>query len=127
LAIAAATGISRAHSKPAPPGRSTISTPANPPAIANQRCLLTRSASMGMDTAAVMMGLTNMMVITVASGSRLSASTMNAALATNSRPRTICPGQDVTRSAPQPVTAITYGTITSSVAAWRRQMTWPTA
>src|SRR5262249_44052834 len=68
LTSAPVTGIRSAHSKDAPPGRMTITTPAKPPMIASQRFGPTRSPRMGTDRAAMKAGETNMIVITVASG-----------------------------------------------------------
>src|SRR5262249_47198212 len=123
---AAATGISSAHSKVVAPGRTTITTPAKPTTMAIQRAGPTRSASIGAEKAAIRVGLATMMVMTAASGSRLNALTRTAAPTTNSAPRVSCPDHETIRKARQPLMSITYGTMNSSVAACRRQITCPT-
>src|SRR5688572_245412 len=125
LLKAHATGTSSAHSNVAAPGRTTMRTPAKPTRIETQRCTVTRSESSGPENAATNVGLTNTSVMTVASGNRLRLSTIRRLPATNNRPRVNCPGHQTIRKDPQPVTSITYGTITSSVAACLRHMTCP--
>src|SRR5262249_985504 len=94
--------------------------------MAIQRAGPTRSASIGAEKAAIRVGLANMIVMTVASGSRLNALTRSAAPTTNSAPRVSCPDHETIRKAGQPPTSITYGTMNSNVAACRRQITCPT-